>query len=104
MTGRFPLDWSILAVSLFNAILLLWLGLTALLNAQRRNWGIWLAGGGLLLGGAFFLSHSAILGQDLNQMSQGLDFWWRVGWVPVTALVPDRGWQPRRSRCCWPAC
>ncbi|MEN8185421.1 MAG: DUF58 domain-containing protein, partial [Myxococcota bacterium] len=32
----------------FNAILLIWLGLTVLFNAERRTWGIWLAGGGLL--------------------------------------------------------
>ena len=48
MTGSFFLDWAIMAVSLFNTILLLWLGLTVLLNAERRTWGVWLAGGGLL--------------------------------------------------------
>ena len=33
MTGSFFLDWAIMAVSLFNTILLLWLGLAVLLNA-----------------------------------------------------------------------
>ncbi len=47
MSGNFSLDWLTLAVSLFNTILLLWLGLTVLLNAERRSWGIWMAGGGL---------------------------------------------------------
>ena len=85
MTGVFLLDWAILAVSLFNTVLLLWLGLTVLLNAERHTWGIWLAGGGLLLGGAFFVSHSAILGHGLETASRGMDFWWHVGWIPVVA-------------------
>jgi signal transduction histidine kinase len=83
MTGHFALDWAILAVSLFNIILLVWLGLTVLLNAERRTWGIWLAGGGLLMGGAFFVSHTAILGQGLSYVSRGMDFWWHLGWGPV---------------------
>jgi anti-sigma regulatory factor (Ser/Thr protein kinase) len=83
MTGNFLLDWAIVAVSLFNTILLLWLGLTVLLNADRRGWGIWLVGGGLLIGGAFFVSHTAILGYGLHTIGQGLNFWWRAGWLPV---------------------
>ena len=94
MTGNFFLDWAIMAVSLFNTILLLWLGLTVLLNAERRTlrqaqgrrWGVWLAGGGMLMGGAFFVSHSAILGHGLHYTSQGMDFWWRTGWVTVVTL------------------
>jgi hypothetical protein len=86
MTGNFFLDWATMAISLFNTILLLWLGLTVLLNAERRTWGVWLAGGGMLMGGAFFVSHSAILGHGLHYTSQGMDFWWRMGWVPVVAL------------------
>ncbi len=85
MSGRFLLDWAVMAVSLFNTIVALWLGLAVLLNAERRTWGIWLAGGGLLMGGAFFISHSAILGHDLYTMSRGVDFWWEVGWFPVVA-------------------
>lgn len=86
MTGRFSLDWAILAVSLFNTILLLWLALTVFLNAERRVWGIWFTAGGLFLGSIFFISHSAILGHGLNPVTPGLNFWWRVGWVPVAAL------------------
>lgn len=56
MTGIFFLDWAVLAVSLFNTILLLWLGLTVLLNAEGRVWGICLAAGGLLLGAIFLLA------------------------------------------------
>lgn len=86
MTGSFSLDWAILAVSLFNTILLLWLGLTVFLNAERRGWGIWLSAGGLLLGAIFFISHSAILGHGVDPVTPGLNFWWQVGWVPVAAL------------------
>jgi len=83
MTNNFWLDWPIMAVSLFNALLLLWLGVTVLLNAERRTWGMWLAGGGLIGGAAFFVSHTAILGHGLSATTTGMDFWWRVGWAPL---------------------
>lgn len=86
MTNNFFLDWALMAVSLFNTILPLWLGLTVLLNAERRNWSIWLAGGGMIMASAFFVSHSAILSNGLNNISRGADFWWHVGWAPVIAL------------------
>lgn len=86
MTGRFLLDWPVLTVSLFNTILLTWLGLTVLLNTERRTWGVWMAGGGLLLGGAFFVSHSAILGYGLGSLSPSMNFWWSLGWGPVLVL------------------
>lgn len=86
MSGIFFLDWAMLAVSLFNSILLLWLGLTVLLNAESRNWGIWLAGGGMLLGGVFFLSHSAVLGYGTNYLQLAAKFWWLFGWAPVMLL------------------
>lgn len=69
MTGYFRLDWAIMAVSFFNTILLLWLGLTVLLNAdRRRSRGVWLCTTGLLIGGAFFFCHSIILGDGLNNL------------------------------------
>ena len=40
MTGFFWFDWPLLALSLANGILLLWLGLTVLLNAERRTPGV----------------------------------------------------------------
>src|SRR5574341_1252048 len=86
MTGNFPLDWATQAVSLFNAILLFWLGLTVLLNAERRTLGLWLAGGQLLMGAAFFLSHSIILGYGQSIFNPGVNFWWRLGWIPVVSL------------------
>jgi signal transduction histidine kinase len=82
MSGSLWLDWAVLAVSLYNTILLFWLGLTILLNAERRHWGIWLAGGGMLTGAAFFLSHSVILGLGMLA-GPVLNFWWRLGWIPI---------------------
>ncbi|HEX6302864.1 MAG TPA: ATP-binding protein [Anaerolineales bacterium] len=86
MTGQPVLDFAILAVSLFNTSLLLWLGLTVFLNAERRSWGIWLASSGLLLGGLFFISHTIILSYGIETIAPGMDLWWRVGWIPVAAL------------------
>jgi signal transduction histidine kinase len=86
MTGSLFLDWAIMAVSLFNTILALWLGLTVILSAERRTWGIWMASGGLLLGGVFFVSHTAILGQGPIYLPQRVELWWQVGWLPVIAL------------------
>jgi hypothetical protein len=85
LSGNFLLDWATLAISLFNTILLTWLGLTVLLNAERRTWGVWMAAEGLLMGAAFFVSHSAILGQNPNTLGPGLNFWWHAGWGPVVA-------------------
>ncbi|MEZ4619755.1 MAG: ATP-binding protein [Caldilineaceae bacterium] len=86
MTGTFWLDWALMAVSLINVILISWLGLTVLLNAERRAWGVWLAGGGLLLGALFFISHTVILGLGPDFASRGLEWWWRAGWVPLVAI------------------
>ena len=87
MTGNFYLDWAAMTVSLANVIVLLWLGMTVLLNAERRSWDVWLAGSGLLLGGAFFISHTAILGYGPSFVSRiGLNVWWHLGWIPVVTL------------------
>lgn len=83
MSGSLLLDWAALSISLFNTLVLVWLGLTVLFNAERRTLGVWLATGGLLMGGAFFISHSAILGQRLDPTSPGLNFWWSAAWLPV---------------------
>ena len=86
MTENWLLNWAVMAVSLFNTILLIWLGLTVILNAERRTWGLWLAGGEILLGGVFFLIHTIILGYGLNTFSRSIDLWWRIGWVPVVTI------------------
>jgi signal transduction histidine kinase len=93
MTGYFFLDWALLSVSLFDAILMFWLGLTVLLNAELQappgrssRWGVWIAGISFQLGAVFFLAHTVILGLGLDQILPGLEIWWRVGWVPLIAL------------------
>jgi signal transduction histidine kinase len=86
MSTSFALNWALMAISLINTILMLWLGLTVLLNAERRTWGAWIAGTGLMLGGLFFFSHSAILGYGLEIPGFGLNFWWQIAWIPVVAL------------------
>jgi signal transduction histidine kinase len=87
MSGNLWLDSTITAVSLFNALLLAWLGLTVLLNADRRPaWGIWAAGGSLLLGSAFFFSHATIIDRGVLTVSWSMVFWWTVGLLPVVML------------------
>lgn len=102
MSDNILLNWAITAVSFFNTILLLWLGATVLLNAERRDWGMGLAAGGLLLGGAFFVSHTAILGlfigghlvsgytavvgDGLLVISSNMIFWWTAGLIPAIIL------------------
>jgi signal transduction histidine kinase len=77
------LDWAIISLSLFNTIAFLWLGFTVLLNVERRRWGTWAAGGGLILGGLFFAGHSAVVSHTLDQLGPDTEFWWRVSWLPV---------------------
>jgi signal transduction histidine kinase len=89
MSGEL-LQPALIGVSFFNTLLLLWLGFTVLLNAERRTWGIWLAGGGLIGGGAFFISHSAILGQLLMSGASGAEVWWRLGWIPI--VISPAAW------------
>jgi signal transduction histidine kinase len=87
MSDHLWLDAAITAVSLFNALLLTWLGLTVLLNADRRPaWGIWVAGGSLLLGSIFFLSHAAIIDRGVLTASWSMVFWWTVGLFPAVML------------------
>jgi len=82
--------WAILAVSLINTLLQLWLGLTIFLNAEKRSWGIWITSVGLLIGGIFFVSHTAILGFGLASFDARLDFWWQIGMLAV--MVLPFGW------------
>src|SRR5207248_11099201 len=74
---------AIITVSFFNTIVLLWLGLTVLLNADRRTWGTWAAGGGCLLGALFFVGHSAGVGRGIGTISPEMEFWWRLSWLVV---------------------
>src|SRR5439155_15035440 len=74
------------AASFFNCILSLWLGLTVLLNAQRRTWGTWVAGGGLVLNGVFFAVHSGIVARDMATLGAELSIWWPAVLLPFVAL------------------
>lgn len=78
-------DWALIATSLFNTVALLWLGLTVLLNAERRAWGTWVAGCGLLFGAAFFVGHTAVVGRALGTFSGEMELWWRLGWLVLLA-------------------
>ena len=77
------LDWAIIAVSIFNTIILIWLGLMVLLNADRRLWGTWAAGGGFLLAGIFFVGHSAVVGRVIGTLTAEMELWWRLSWLLV---------------------
>jgi len=86
MSTELLINWIVLALSIFNTILLLWLGLTVLLNAERRTPAVWIAGSGLLLGSLFFVNHTAILAAGPLQPGTGLNLWWRTGWIPVVIM------------------
>jgi hypothetical protein len=75
-----------MALSVANLIMMLWLGLTVLLNSPRRTRPVWLTGSGLLLGGLFFVCHTAILGYGPAFTGPGLEYWWRAGWLPLVML------------------
>ena len=80
------LSWALIAISLFNTILLLWLGLTLWLNADDRDLGIVLASGGFMLGGLFFISHSALLLSEELMLSRSNNLWLSIGLIPAVAL------------------
>lgn len=90
MSGNFFLDTAVLAISLFNTMLLLWLGIVVILGADRKRWGIWLAGGGLLSGGVFFLTHTAIIARGLRAATFDLDVLWHFAWLPI--IVAPLAW------------
>jgi signal transduction histidine kinase len=84
------LDWALASLSMFNTILLFWLGLTVLLNAEKRAWGIWLAGCGLLLGGVFFAGHTVTLDYRYEELLNQISKWWYPAWLCVILL--PYGW------------
>ncbi len=86
MTGFFWFDWPLLALSLANGIVLLWLGLVVLLNTERRTAGVALLVAAAWLGSAFFAAHTAILASGEGPASGALNLWWEIGWLPLLAL------------------
>lgn len=77
---------AVMTLSLANVILLLWLGFMVLINAERRSWGVWLIGGSLLVGGAFFVSHTLILAVNPTSLEGALSIFWYVGLGAVVSL------------------
>jgi len=70
------------ALALFDTVALLWLGMTVVLNAERRHVGTWLTGGGLLIGGFGTAAHLARLGAEGPLPFSVLADWWRLTWFP----------------------
>lgn len=83
MSGNTWLDFATLGISVFNIVIMLWMGMMIILSADNRTWGVWMASGGLIFGAIFFISHTAIIGQDYPIYSSGTNFWWHIGWWPV---------------------
>ncbi len=77
------LNWALIALSLFNTISLLWLGLAVLLNAERRSWVTVATGGSMVLGGLLYAGHSTVIGRSTAAWANDLQWWWQVGALPV---------------------
>lgn len=85
LAGTF-LTWPLVAVSLFNTILLIWLGLSLWLNAERRSAGVVFAALGFFLGSALFISHSAVLLSGELQLTRSNTLWLAMAMVPALLL------------------
>lgn len=74
--------WLLLAASIFNMLLLFWLGLTVFLTAEHRTLGLWLILGGIVSGSLFFACHTLILSTEIagSRTRADLEWWWRMGW------------------------
>ena len=72
-----------IALSVFNLITFLWLGLMVLLLGDRRSRITWVSSIGLLLAALFFLCHGALVGAGVPVGASPSDFWWRVSWLPA---------------------
>jgi two-component sensor histidine kinase len=91
MNFEFLSYWALVAFSLFNTIVLFWLGFTVWLNAEKRGrkirqGGIWVATAGLLLGGVFFATHTAMLDFTLDALVTGVRSWWYFFFAPIVLL------------------
>lgn len=70
-------------LSLFNTLCLLWLGLTLLLNVERRRPGAWLAAGAVLLGAGFFALHTGFAAGDPQGFPSVVAALWPLPWVTL---------------------
>ena len=75
------LHWMVLTISLANVSLCLWLGLTVLLNARKRDWGILLTGGALLTAAGFFLYHAVTFSAGIERGSAFFNRSWPLVWA-----------------------
>lgn len=82
----FLLDYSQYVLSLTNAMLLLWLGLTVVLNAEKRTVGVWVVGSSLLLGNAFFISYLALRIIGINTFTTTSTLFLAVASLPPVVL------------------
>ncbi len=85
--GLDPVIAAILGVSTLSFILLGWLGLTVLLNAERRRLGVWLIAGALFSGMAFFVLQAAVAAHGVEYVAIALYFQWPLGWG-IGILLP----------------
>jgi histidine kinase/DNA gyrase B/HSP90-like ATPase len=72
-----------IAISVFNLMIYLWLGLTVLLNGNRQSRVTWIGGIGLLAAALFFLCHGALVGAGVPGGPSPVDIWWRLAWAPA---------------------
>jgi anti-sigma regulatory factor (Ser/Thr protein kinase) len=72
-----------IAISVFNLMTYLWLGLTVLLNGNRQSRVTWVGGIGLLAAALFFLCHGALVGAGVPAGPSPVDIWWRLAWAPA---------------------
>lgn len=86
MTSSFFLNWSTIAISVFNTILLFWLALTVLLNAQRKRLGVFLAGTGMTMGSIFFAIHTIIIYSGFTYTESQINALWSLGWTILLIL------------------
>ncbi len=91
MSGETLRNWALVAVSLFNTVLLLWLGLTLWLHGDadpqdRHDRGVILACVGFLLGSLFFVAHSALLLSNSWEVTRSNTLWLAVAMLPVLIL------------------
>jgi len=79
-------ETALLALSLFNAVLYGWLGLTVLLSAGRRVRSLLIPGGAMVAAGLFFLGQTVVLVEGLGPALLILFIRWKVGWLTGLAL------------------
>ncbi len=86
MTVDLLVNWALIAVSLFNTIIFLWLGMTLWLNADRRTLGLTVTAIGFVLVALFFISHLALWASDNLILTRTNTLWMAVATTPLVVL------------------